>query len=166
VILTEDDIVKINKANTINANNKFFESFGKYINNSQYSDFTLVCSDGVEFPVHRLVLARASKVFDKMFEIDMCEKKENKAILSDINSATLQLMLRYIYANAKENIDVNTAVNVLYACEKYEIMELKNYCLATLMEKVEKENVLEVLITADVYNQPELEEKCLSIILM
>jgi hypothetical protein len=42
-----------------------------------YCDFTIVCSDGVELPVHRIILAKESSVFKAMFSADMIESKTN-----------------------------------------------------------------------------------------
>lgn len=141
------------------------ESFFEYLNNEKFSDFTLVCTDKVEIPVHRVILAQKSQVFAKMFDIDMCEKTDMKAQLGDINSKTMLEVLRFIYTGQSILNCVNLASSVLYAAEKYHLYELKCQSIAALIEKVNKDTVLDILKVADIFIEVELEEKCLSIIL-
>lgn len=145
---------------------KLYESFSDYINDKKYSDFTLVCADHIEIYVHRLILAKKSQVFEKMFDTEMYEKQENKAFLGDINSKTINATLHWMYTGSFNPFDVKLATSVLYAAEKYQLFDLKCHCIRELMRQIDKENALEVLRTADMYYERGLEEKCLCTILL
>lgn len=101
-----------------------------------------------------------------MFDIEMSEKHENKALLGDINSKTMKAALRWMYTGETEPYDVKLATSVLYTAEKYQLFDLKCHSIRELMRQIQKENALDILRTADMYYEAGLEEKCLSTILL
>lgn len=144
----------------------FYDSFSDYIDDRKYSDFILICSDNVEIYVHRLILAKKSQIFAKMFEIEMFEKRESKALIGDINSKTMNAVLRWMYTGKTSPYDVKLATSVLYASEKYQLFDLKCHCIRELLRQIDKFNALDILRTADLYYEAGLEEKSMCIILL
>lgn len=138
------------------------ETCSFYFENSAYSDFTLICEDGISLPVHRVFLAKKSPVFKTLFDTEM---NENKTTLKDINSQTMKEVLRFVYCGNAEIEDVLSITNVLHAAATYEIAELIVLCIDALMEKIDKNNVMAILNIAYVYGHAELESKCLGVIL-
>jgi speckle-type POZ protein len=138
------------------------ETCSHYFENPAYSDFTLICDDGVSLPVHRLILAKKSPVFKTLFDGEM---NESKRVLKDISSETMKDVMRFIYRGTVEMEDVKSITNVLHAAATYEIAELIALCIDALMEKIDKENVMAILNIAYVYGHVELENKCLVVIL-
>lgn len=129
------------------------------------TDFTFKSSEGKEFKVHRVILSDASDVFMTMFTIDMKEKEEGSVAFEDIDSATLEHVLSYIYNGKAQIDDIDKASKVIYAAEKFNIPGLKKICRDTLEKKLCKNTALELLTIADMYNDKVLEEECLRLII-
>lgn len=63
-----------------------------------YSDIVLVtATSGKEFSVHKNILAAFSPVFASLFSTDVMVKEENRLLVIDIDTATLELLLKFIY---------------------------------------------------------------------
>ncbi|KAG5676302.1 hypothetical protein PVAND_006149 [Polypedilum vanderplanki] len=138
-------------------------NYAKLFNSIDYSDFTCISSDGKEFPVHSNILAAQSPVFDKMFKANMSESKSKSGKFNDIDGDTFLEFLRFIYTGQVENLE-DIASSVIYAADKYEIIELKKLCAESLMENLSVENVLEILILADHFNEKLLLTECIELI--
>lgn len=134
-----------------------------YFENKSYSDFILRCSDNVSIPVHRSFLAKKSPVFKNFFDNEKHE--QNQTLLEDIDSETMNEVLRFIYCGNVEIDDVKLYTSVLHAAATYDIVDLITLCIDGLMEKVNKENAMEILKIAYDYGHSELERNCLSVIL-
>ena len=105
---------------------------------SDFTDFTLVARwNGLEFKVHRAVLAARSPVFAKMFT----DKSEKKLQLDDIGSDTLQELLRYVYCGKVNSF--YRVEEILCAAEKYELDGLKVMCQEYLCKRLSKTNVVD-----------------------
>ena len=63
---------------------------------ARYCDITLMVDDH-PFPVHKTVLGVLSTFFDKMFHIDMKEKRENKVEINGVSKEVLEVILDFIY---------------------------------------------------------------------
>jgi protein tyrosine phosphatase len=138
---------------------KSCETCAYYHNNFEYADFLLICSDGETIPVHRVFLAKMSRVFKEIFQLD------EKSATLETDSETMKEVLRFIYCGTSDFENVKSITNVLRAAEKYEISELITKCIEALMEEINKENAVEILDIATLHCQVELEKKCLCMIL-
>lgn len=129
-----------------------------------FNDFTFVCSDGKELRANKAILSVSSSVMKKMFESPMIESKKMTAVLDDIDSDTMIAVLRFIYCGKAENID-RLAPKMLYCAEKYNLKELKEFCLKFLLKNVSKDNVIEYITLADRYDTKlNLLERCLLVL--
>lgn len=142
------------------------DAYGDFVSDKTFSDFTFKCSDEVNVPVHRVVLAGKSTVFKNMFTVDMVEKRKKTATLPDIDSATLKKVLSFMYTDSTDQMSLEMIKNVLYAAEKYELSNLSSHCCQVLNQMLSQQNVCEVLKIADLHSIKELETKCLRMIIM
>ena len=122
----------------------------KYFATKSLSDFKLVCSDGVEIPVHRYILAGFSSVLKTIFEIKT-ETRRNTMNIMDIDGETMTEILRFIYTREVNNIK-QLAPKLLYGADKYELDNLKKLCASAMIENLSVENALEYFLLADQYN--------------
>jgi speckle-type POZ protein len=127
-----------------------------------FIDILIICSDK-KFMAHRCVLAGRSSVFKSMLKAEMTEKKLSKIVIEDIDDATMQELLRFIYTKEVQNLDT-LAPKLLYAAEKYDLSELKSICASHLTEEVSEENVFENLVLADRHNEQQLLTECMEFI--
>ena len=135
----------------------------KYFDTKSLSDFTVICSDGIEIPVHRLILANFSPVLDAMFKADMTESKNSVVKIEDINGETMTEILRFIYTREVKNL-LELAPKILYGAEKYELEKLKKICVASMIENLCVGNAVEYTLLADRHNTPDLLESCTNFI--
>lgn len=139
------------------------DNYYEYLINKSYCDFTLKCSDGIDIPIHRLILSKKSEVFKKMFELDLIERKNKGfAYCDDIESSTLMDVLRFIYTG---NTEIEMTPSILYAAENYKIDNLKHHCVEKLLKNINVYNAVDVFKAAGKCNVLVLEEKALSFIL-
>jgi speckle-type POZ protein len=135
----------------------------KFFNSDVYSDFTIVCSDNVELPAHRCILAARTAVFEAVLRTCTMQGKTKKLTLNDIDSATMLEILRYIYTGKVQNLD-KLASQVLAAADKYDLKILKTMCEYKLCNQLAKDNVMNFLLLADRYHMKKLEERCFEIL--
>lgn len=139
------------------------EQFEKLFNNEKFSDFTLVTSDEKEIPVHKSVLSVRSAVFETMMETNMRENSEKRAKIEDISAPAFLEFLRFIYCGNVEGIDEH-AVELLYAATKYDIQDLKPFCVKSLAENLSITNAIETTMLADLHEEKKLKRYCIDFI--
>lgn len=127
--------------------------------NGKFSDIKIKVSQR-EFHVHRCILSLASEVFERMFHSDMIETRSNLIEITDLTEEICEEMLRFIYCNEIQNLDLN-ALDLLYAADKYAIEHLKNLCIQTLIDTFTYESAAEMLIRANIYNSKLLKDNLL-----
>lgn len=130
-----------------------------YFDTKFLSDFKVICSDGVEIPVHRSILANFSPVLDAMFNSDMIESKNAVAKIEDIDSKIMTEILRFIYTQEVKNL-MELAPKILYGAEKYQLNKLKQICSSSMIENLCIGNTVEYFLLADRHNIQDLLERC------
>jgi speckle-type POZ protein len=98
-----------------------------------------------------------------MLTTEMTEKKLSRIVIDDIDDATMQELLRFIYTKEVQNLDT-LASKLLYAAEKYDLPELKSICASHLTKQISEESVLENLVLADRYKEQQLLNECMEFI--
>jgi BTB/POZ domain len=140
------------------------DNYYEYLINKSYCDFTLKCSDGIDIPIHRLILSKKSEVFKKIFELNLIERKNKGfAYCDNIESSTLMDVLRFVYTGSTEEIEMTP--RILYAAENYKLDNLKHHCVEKLLKNINVDNAVDVFKAAGKCNVEVLEEKALSFIL-
>lgn len=83
--------------------------------NSQFSDVTLVTSDGETFPAHKIILSAQSPVLAAMFSNKkFIENRDNQVKFENINKEMMESFLDFIYGG-----DVTLVEK--YAVELFEV---------------------------------------------
>ncbi|XP_065203502.1 protein roadkill-like [Planococcus citri] len=130
--------------------------------NRDFTDFT-ISVEGKEYPVHKIILASCSDYFATMFKTGMKESAENRVVITDVDEAVMDEVLRFIYTGKCENIDY-LAYDLLAAADKFDIGHLKKICEDSVYKSLSVDNALNVLILADRHNANELKSKTIDFI--
>lgn len=102
----------------------------------------------------------ASPVFRAMFSTDMMEASKNSVEIVDLDPTILELLLSFMYNRYREgeewsNWDWKNGSRVsqlIDACEKYGMKELKDICFKNLGKELDLDNVGEVAVLMHMYN--------------
>jgi len=123
----------------------------------------LVCQ-GEQIPAHKLILGARSPVFHAMLNTDMIESKKGEVKIEDADTDVLKAMIRYMYT---VNVDVSFTKfkELIVLADKYQVLELVNFCGNKLVESLSKENVLELGQLAERHNADKLLNKCIKYVL-
>ena len=117
------------------------------------TDCTL-CAEGVEFKVHRLVLASSSEYFLKLFESDM---HDTTPVLERIRPPVLMALLAFIYEGECE-VDEGLLPEVLEASARLMLDALKEACADAIGARLTPSNALDVWRLANALTLPALEK--------
>lgn len=143
------------------------EEIDKYmnlINDSKFSDVSLISSEGKVVNAHKCILAKSSSVFAAMFNLEMKEKHENKVKIEDIKYDVLLEMIHYIYAGKVKCIDAKAA-ELAAAADKYALNGLKHICEKTMCEILNVDNVVESLRIADRHRMTKLKKEAIEFLI-
>ncbi|XP_071033403.1 speckle-type POZ protein-like [Parasteatoda tepidariorum] len=145
-------------------NSSLREDFRKLFLNKKYSDVKLKVGEK-EFFAHKNVLGIRSPVFSTMFDQDMLENRTGVVDIEDMEEETVQNLLEYIYTDElNDDIDDKSALRLLLAADRYQVLILKDRCISMIMSKLSVENICEVIAVADLINQEHLKSFALSYI--
>lgn len=134
---------------------------GGFLFNSSLSDVTIIVGEA-ELPAHKLILSANSSVLEAMFSTDMREAQENRVVVEDINEHAMKRFLSFLYTGTYDPTDnTDVLLGLLYAAEKYDVINLKRACELQLSDKLSFENVLKIVDMADTYRSDVLKECCL-----
>ncbi|XP_033217841.1 uncharacterized protein LOC117173401 [Belonocnema kinseyi] len=133
-----------------------------FLNNKTSSDIEIHVGDKI-FYGHTEVLATRSRFFKRMFERRLQMTIPDVAEIKDIESEVFCEVLRFIYTNKVEKIDI-IAKEILIAANKYEIDDLKLLCEDMIEAKLTREDVRRTIAFADDHNLMRLKDKCLKFI--
>ena len=122
------------------------------------SDIVLLCQ-GVEIKAHRTILSARSPVFRAMLRSDMSETNGGIIKMEDVDTEVLKEMLTYMYT-AKIDDKFTKIQELLVLANKYEVVELMNYCGTKLVKSLNNENALEIGIFAEFHNAEDLLKEC------
>ena len=138
------------------------KDFQPFLNNKALSDVVFLIS-GSEFPAHKVILASASPVFDRMFSHEMRENIMNQVEVTETDPDVFNEMLRYIYTGNVEDLS-DVAFDLYELANKYDIRGLRVRCEQCLLHTLSVENVIHVLELADGHNATHLKNECIAFI--
>jgi hypothetical protein len=98
-----------------------------------------------------------------MFSNDMIESQSNRCTIDDIESEVFEELLTFIYTGNAPKAQT-MAEKLLAAAEKYEILEIKDFCANIIFKDIKNENAIQNLIIADKYNATKLLDKIIEFI--
>ncbi|CAL1271323.1 unnamed protein product [Larinioides sclopetarius] len=110
------------------------------------------------FPAHKIVLCARSTVFKAMMTNDMKEKITDSIQVDDIKDDIVQQMLLFLYSDNIDNLQWESATQLYYAADKYQIGKLKEVCASFLIENLNPNNAGELLLLADTHSDNNLRE--------
>ncbi|XP_043479842.1 protein roadkill-like [Leptopilina heterotoma] len=135
------------------------ESMKSLQDNEEFKDVTFNVEDK-KFTAHKIILANRSTVFAAMFKNKMTEELTSVVEIDDTKSAIFQQMLNFIYTDQVENLE-ESAVELLYVAEKYQLEKLKNLSINSLNDKLSLKTVIKTLEVAELYSIELLKHECL-----
>ncbi|CAL4088774.1 unnamed protein product, partial [Meganyctiphanes norvegica] len=112
--------------------------------------------------VHRLVLAMWSDVWYAMLFGPMAEKET--ILLPDDPPEAFGCLLDYLYTGEAKFDDVQTAIQVYYMANKYQVKHLQNICSENLLTSVTAYSVPEAVNVAVLFQDSKLLKRCAEVI--
>jgi len=120
----------------------------------EHTDMTLVSSTGQEIPCHRFVLGVRSRNFQAMFAGQEKPVGEALKIHVDASTKSVEALIKYLYTDALENNDITE--DLIALSEKYNLDQLKTYCMPTFIENVNAKNCLQMYVYGYRHNFDQL----------
>lgn len=108
------------------------------------------------FQAHKVVLMARSKVFAAMFQHDTSEKQTGIITISDCDPDSFHEFLEYLYCGKLEELSWQNALRLYETSEKYNVLELKMYCVEVLVETMTVEAFCDSVSLADKYDDVKL----------
>ena len=150
-----------------------FKNYEYLVNNPQFSDFKITCSDGKIINAHKCILmafcndgteeAKPSPFFRAMIESEMNESRSGEMKVTDIDSNIMLELMRFIYTGEVHHL-YSRAGELLIVADKYDIAKLKNICAKVLEQQISEDNVVELLKSTYVLDIVRLRENCIDFI--
>uniref|UniRef100_A0A0K2U442 BTB domain-containing protein n=2 Tax=Lepeophtheirus salmonis TaxID=72036 RepID=A0A0K2U442_LEPSM len=128
-------------------------------------DAYFISSDGMKFPIHRVILSQKSKYFSTMFRDGAWSKR--KMVRLQYDYKCLIVMLEYIYSDTipeKYLQRVEDVVHVLHCSKKYFIPGLTLICKQLLRKFLNVYNAIEILKNAIEFSLEHLRESTMTFI--
>ncbi|KAF4517103.1 hypothetical protein B566_EDAN007026 [Ephemera danica] len=125
--------------------------------------FVVGITEKKTFQCHKFVLSQGSPVFYAMFNGELREKGDVE--VEDIEPQHFRKMLEYIYSDNTELENVETALSVCYAANKYMINTLILKCIEFIKKNLNEEIVCRALEFAHLIDNADLEAESLQVTL-
>ncbi|XP_059058458.1 speckle-type POZ protein-like [Achroia grisella] len=152
--------IKVDRTNVPEA--QLSNDFEDLLNNGLFSDVTMKCAEGVEYKVHKAVLASRSAVLKAHFEHNTVECITN-IVESPLDSDVLREVLMFIYSDKAPRVD-EIPEKLLAASDYYQLSRLKSLCEEALHKKLTVDNAIETLQLADLHSAKALKQSTLEFI--
>jgi len=144
--------------NTVLERNKYM------FNNPLMSDVKFAFPDTKRtIPAHKYVLAISSPVFFAMFYGDLAESRDTINI-TDCHPDIFLHFLQFIYCDEANFQDVNTAIEVWYLADKYDIPSVARECVEFLDGNMDPLKAFDIIHHARLLNDEGLERACWQVI--
>lgn len=99
-----------------------------------------------------------------MIEVNLSEKVQNEMKIDDFDYDVIKAMVGYLYADEIMLVNLDFAMNLLAAAEKYNLLELKEKCEAFASSKLTKENAWNAIGLARLHKAKKLFKIALNLI--
>lgn len=117
-------------------------------------DVSLV-AEGVEIPVHKLVMASVSPYFTAMFGGKMSECRADRVKLNGVHGDALKELVEYVYTSQIEITEENVQ-HLLPAASLLELSYVRESCCLFLQSQLHPSNCLGIRQFADVHSCKDL----------
>ncbi|GFS55275.1 speckle-type POZ protein [Nephila pilipes] len=116
---------------------------------------SLCVGNEIEF-INKAVLCSRSRVFAKMFECDMREKKETVVTITDVSMHVLKSLVSFLYTGIVPDRDCSFLCELYSAADKYDIPDLREECHRQLVSKFTPDNVCDIMEMSNKYSDEHL----------
>jgi hypothetical protein len=135
----------------------------RMLNGDCFSDTTFVVGpEKYVVKAHRAVLTVSSEVFETMFSGSF--PTQDQIEIEDIDKEDFIEMLHYIYTHTVNLTKLNM-IGMLYAAEKYLLVDLKKKCELFILKNINHQNLLVVLDAGQLLNSVIISDSCFAILL-
>uniref|UniRef100_A0A914Y578 BTB domain-containing protein n=1 Tax=Panagrolaimus superbus TaxID=310955 RepID=A0A914Y578_9BILA len=145
---------------SLNAQDNSSELY-KIMSNQKYYDVILISSDEIEIPSHCCILAKYSKIFEKI--IDESSESPVKINVENYNAEIIEAALNFLY-DKSDAIDGKEIEIFRFAIE-YDIDDILNSWCSFFEKFVDPSNVCDYIQIAYSNNFEELKKKCLKFLI-
>ena len=94
-----------------------------------------------------------------MLQSDMVERQNGVIMIEDAGVEEVQQMIRYMYT-AKIDHQYSKVKELLVLANKYQVLELVNYCSSRIFEGLTEDNALEIGMFGEMHNSEILINRC------
>ncbi|CAF0881445.1 unnamed protein product [Adineta ricciae] len=133
----------------------------KVLENQNYSDFVIKVQEKHIY-VHKCVLSTHWPHFVTLLESEMSETKSGMLRIEDENPDIIEAMIYYIYTGTSNVTDVNIALDLITASDKYNLLDLKAKSLKFVITKMNEQCVVKALFKAQLHDLNDLFEACIN----
>lgn len=134
---------------------KLSDNFKAAFGDKETCDVTLKVQDK-EYRAHGFVLMARSSVFAANFKHDTLERQTGVITIPDCDPDSFQEFLEYLYSGKLEELSFRSALNLYYTANKYDVEDLKVFCVEYLMQCLTVENICDIAVFADHYDETQL----------
>merc|ERR1719429_770139 len=120
---------------------------------------TVIMVQEQEIRCHKLILSARSPVFRAMLQSDMVERQNGVIMIEDAGVEEVEQMIRYMYT-AKIDHQYSKEKELLVLANKYQVLELVNYCSSRIFESLTEDNALEIGMFGEMHNSEILINRC------
>lgn len=106
-----------------------------------------------------MVSSFRSPVFHAMLKAEMVEKLAGVVKIDDASVDVVKQMIRYMYT-AKIDHQYSKVKELLVLANKYQVLELVNYCSSKIFEALSEDNALEIGMFGETHNSDILINRC------
>lgn len=118
-----------------------------YLLNDKFADFSLVSSEGVTFPAHRVLLASTSPFFRYLNSREECDTCH-----LDLSTELTVFLMNYIYTGQTPDINVSNAESICKLSDFYLLDHLKKEAEQVFIRQLAPSNAFQLFKFASVYN--------------
>ena len=97
-----------------------------------------------------------SPVFGAMFHHESSEKQTGVITIPDCDPDSFIKFLEFLYCGKLEEVSFCTAFHLYSTSDKYDVQELKSFCVEFMERSLTEDNVCDAIILADMYNDTKL----------
>ncbi|KAH9081117.1 hypothetical protein Ae201684P_012089 [Aphanomyces euteiches] len=130
------------------------------VNSNVMSDITFI---GLPIYAHKILCMRCS-YFKAMLTSEMLESRAREVVISDVRRSIFLAFLEYLYTD-HVNVDVETAMELFVAADRYGVDRLKKICESKMLSSLCIENAASILHAADLHCATILRERCIAFML-
>ena len=102
------------------------------------------------FPANRMVLSCFSRVFERMFKVEMKERYQQTVEVKQVDEKSMKIVIDYIYTG---RIDINNenVMNLLSAADYLQLEDVKEFCFEFLLSILASDNWYAIFTAVNLY---------------